>query len=132
MTITNPFEVIAAFVDGERVDPAVLKAALAQPDGRDYLVDMVALREVIAHDGPQPATAGASQPARRWLAAAAAAIVLSLAGGYTWGHRSVSPRDAAAGIGATPPRAGDSAPAPAPTRVIEVAPGSSYVTKGGQ
>ena len=49
------FEVVAAFVDGERVDAQTLKAALAQPDARDYLAELLALRELIGHSGSSPA-----------------------------------------------------------------------------
>lgn len=129
MTITDPFEVIAAFVDGERVDPARLKSALATPDGRDYLADMVALREVVAHD-LVPAAHAPARSTRRWIVATAAAVVLSLAGGYSLGHRSAPGGGAPALGGAVRSSASDAAPAP--TRVIEVAPGSSYVTKGGE
>jgi hypothetical protein len=54
--------------------------------------------------------------------------VLSLAGGYALGQRSSPPNG-----GATiPTAAATNDPAPPPTRVIDVAPGSSYVPKGGQ
>jgi hypothetical protein len=128
MTLTDPFEVIAAFVDGERVDPALLKSALALPDGRDYLVNMIALREVVMNDTTTAATV-TPRPARRWLVAAAAAIVLSLGGGYALGHRLAVAKDAA-GINHTP-TAADVA-APPPTRVIDVTSGSSYVSQGGK
>jgi hypothetical protein len=120
--MTDQFEIIAAFVDGERVDPAALKAALVEPAGRDYLADLVALREVIAHESP--AVAVASRPGRRWLVAAAAAVLLSLGGGFALGHRlaNSSPESS---IGAN-------AAAPAPTRVIEVSAGTSYVSQGGK
>ena len=41
------FEVIAAFADGERVDTRALRAALADEAGRDYLIDLVAMREIV-------------------------------------------------------------------------------------
>jgi hypothetical protein len=127
MTMNDPFEVIAAFVDGERVDPQALKTALALTDGRDYLVNMIALREVVTNDTAAVATVTA-RPARRWLVAAAAAIVFSLGGGYALGHRLgvakgvVVEREATAVEIAAPP----------PTRVIDVASGSSYISQGGK
>jgi hypothetical protein len=41
-------EVIDALVDGERVDADLLKAALSKAQGRDYLVDVLALRGLLA------------------------------------------------------------------------------------
>jgi hypothetical protein len=128
-TLTDPFEIIAAFVDGERVDPAMLKAALAKPEARDYLVEMVALREVVAHDGFLPSSAARSRPRTRWIVASAAAIVLSLAGGYTLGQRWAAANGAPT-VGPLVPSAANEA-APPPTRVIEVAPGDSQVGRGG-
>lgn len=114
------FEVVAAFVDGERVDAQALKLALAQPDARDYLADLVALRELIGHSSVASAVA-AARPSRRWLIGAAAAVVLSLGGGYALGL----------GLGLAPGHDGpavSASVAPKPTRVIEVAPGASYVS----
>jgi hypothetical protein len=128
MTITDPHEVIAAFVDGERVNAAALKAALSQPDGRDYLVDLSALREVVAHDVVHAPAGAATRPARRWLVAAAAAVVLSLVGGYTIGHRSAAAAVTLAATSGAP----ENVAAPAPTRVIEVTPGYSHIANGGQ
>jgi len=125
MTSTDSFEVIAAFVDGERVDPIALKSALVSVEGRDYLVEMVALREVVAHDNVAADAAG-SRPARRWLVGAAAAIVLSLGGGMALGHRLASHVSDSAAISAA------SVAAPQPTRVIEVAPGASYIKQEGK
>jgi hypothetical protein len=114
------FEVVAAFVDGERVDAQALKLALVQPDARDYLADLLALRELIGHSSAASALA-AARPSRRWLIGAAAAVVLSLGGGYALGLGSgLAPgHDGTAVAGGV---------APKPTRVIEVAPGASYVS----
>jgi hypothetical protein len=118
------FEVVAAFVDGERVDAQTLKAALAQPDARDYLAELLALRELIGHSGSSPAQV-AARPSRRWLIGAAAAVVLSLGSGYALGL----------GSGLAPGQDGSAVSggvAPQPTRVIEVAPGASYVSSVSQ
>jgi hypothetical protein len=118
------FEVVAAFVDGERVDAQTLKAALAQPDARDYLAELLALRELIGHSGSSSAQA-AARPSRRWLIGAAAAVVLSLGSGYALGL----------GSGLAPSQDGSAVSggvAPQPTRVIEVAPGASYVSSVSQ
>ena len=127
MTMNDPFEVIAAFVDGERVDTDALKAALALSDGRDYLVNTIALREVVTND-TAAVTAIASRPARRWLVAAAAAIVLSLGGGYALGHRF----GVAKGVDVERAATAADVAAPQPTRVIDVASGSSYISQGGK
>ena len=87
-------EVIDAFVDGERVDAASLKSALADADGRDYFVDAWTLREAVQQD---PAMTGADRraavvPPRRatgwWMVAAA--LVAGIAGGYAAGYRSLT------------------------------------------
>jgi hypothetical protein len=125
MTFTDPFEVIGAFLDGERVDPAMLKSALALPDSRDYLVNMIALREVVMNDGTAASTV-TPRPARRWFIAAAAAIVLSLGGGYVLGHQLAIAKDASINHATVADVA-----APPPTRVIDVTSGSSY-SQGGK
>lgn len=118
----GPLVVVAAFVDGERVDAHALKSALAQAEARDYLAELLALREVVALNGA-PVVA-AARPGRRWLIGAAAAVMLSLGGGYALGLRGGSAKaDDDAVV---------SASAPQPTRVIEVAPGASYVSQGGR
>jgi hypothetical protein len=109
-------EIVAAFVDGERVDGQALKAALSEPEARDYLADLVALREVMEQSNASPASMVA-RPSRRWLVAAAAAVILSLGGGYALGLRGSAATDTVA---------------PQPTRVIEVAPGTSYAPQGGR
>src|SRR5215207_7245784 len=58
----NSFEVIDAFLDQERVDPEQLKAALATEDGRAYLVDFVAMREIASEHPQLPALAGPAMP----------------------------------------------------------------------
>ena len=46
----NAHEVIAAFIDGERVDSVQLAEALAESEGREYLIDLLALRELVDDD----------------------------------------------------------------------------------
>ena len=120
---TTPLEIVAAFVDGERVDAQALKSALAQAEARDYLADLIALREVMAQGGSTPAPA--ARPSRRWLIAAAAAVMLSLSGGYALGLRLAGTATSDGSVVAN-------TPAPQPTRVIEVAPGASNVPQGGR
>ena len=82
-------DVISTFLDGERVDPDELKRALESPEGRDYLVDLLTLREAIGGLGPFAAVP--RKPAPVWTllrgSAAAAILILALAGGYIAGHR---------------------------------------------
>jgi hypothetical protein len=86
--MTEGFEIVDAFVDGERVDGDALKRALAEPAGRDYLVDVLALREMVQATEPERAV---RPRARRFRApaywAAAAALVLALAGGLFYTSR---------------------------------------------
>ena len=80
--MTDTYEVIAAFADGERVDAGALKEALGEPAGRDYLIDLLALREVVHVSEPKRFAAPPSRSARlRWLAAAA---MLSVVAGGMW------------------------------------------------
>jgi hypothetical protein len=86
--MTDTYEVIAAFADGERVDADPLKQALSEPAGRDYLIDLLALREVVnlSERGRLPAPRARSAR-RRWLAAAA--VLFVVAGGVFVTFRSV-------------------------------------------
>jgi hypothetical protein len=43
--VSSELEIIDAFIDGQRVDGAAIKRALADPEGRAYLVDAWLLRE---------------------------------------------------------------------------------------
>ena len=101
----NPtHEVISAFIDNEPFEPERLSEALADPEGRALLIDLLALRRLAQPDDALPEMASPPNRRRALLGAvlAAAAVVVALAGGYHWGERSGS-------IGSTPP---------APTRVI--------------
>jgi hypothetical protein len=51
--MTEPYEVVAAFADGERVNADELKHALADAAGRDYLVDLLALRGIVQASEPR-------------------------------------------------------------------------------
>ena len=85
--MTDTHEVIAAFADGERVDADALKQALGEPAGRAYLIDLLALREVVQSDEPRRFEARRARWARpRWLAAAA--VLFVVAGGVFLTFRS--------------------------------------------
>ena len=66
------FEVIAAFVDGERVDTHALRAALADEAGRDYLIDLVAVREIVGQTVGQ--RTGGDEHSTAWTSARARAL----------------------------------------------------------
>ena len=111
--MTEPLLIIEAFLDGDRVDSDALKDALAREDGRDHLVQMVALREVVGgREAGFPAAAARPSSPFRWLAIAAA-IAMSVIGGYAVGHQT-GRATAAPSIGA-PAEA-----VPTPSRVIEI------------
>ena len=134
----DAFETIGAFVDRERVDPNDLKHALSTEEGRDYLIDLVALREVTA--GPPltyPALRDRTGVSLRPLALAAA-IVLSVAGGYFAGVRHTSlavPAAVEVKIDAQIPARIEPAalipPAPTPTSVIQLEPGADFKESAG-
>jgi len=85
--MTDSYEVIAAFADGERVGADVLRQALGEPAGRDYLIDLLALREVVHVNEPRRLAAPRARSARRrWLAAAA--VLFVIAGGVFLTFRS--------------------------------------------
>lgn len=132
-------EVIDALIDGERVDAAALKAALADPAGRDYLVDAWLVREAaqsdVAVDAPMavptlaPPRATLVARSRPWLVAAAfaGAIVGGFAIGYGTADRADRSPAGVPGIAGTGPAVAVTAPAPAgafpvppPTRVIQL------------
>jgi hypothetical protein len=146
------FQIIDAFVDGERVDTAALKLALADSDGRDYLVDAWLIRETvqeeIAADAAAPVPPAVAPPARRvpWLIAVAAAVVC-LIGGYLLGARlprGAAPSDVTAAVTPTAPAGVPGAvvvtprpevvtsfPVPQPTRVIRLELGADWKESSG-
>ena len=108
--MTNPHEVISAFLDDEPFDAAALGAALNEANGRELLLDLIALRHLVQIDVDQQPALSTQRPPRLSLRVlvAAAAVVLALVGGYVAGaRRSGSP---------------DAEPPPA-TRVIETSAG---------
>jgi len=74
-------ELISAFIDGEPVDPVLLAVALGTPAGREYLVDLLRLGALVAEaetDAVGETPGSARKESRRWLVAAAAALLVSL------------------------------------------------------
>jgi hypothetical protein len=81
-------EVISAFLDDEPFEPQALAEALADPAGRELLIDFVLLRHVAQSEEsssvvtPTPAL----RSKRPLYLVAAAAVVVALLGGYQLGH----------------------------------------------
>ena len=129
--MTDSLEIIAAFIDDERVDAAELARALSVPEGREYLADLLALRELVEHQTPAGARAierpGASLR-WPWLSLAAAVlVVVALTSGYAAGLRQglLHPSsNGAVQVSAVPVSA--PAPAPMPTQVIRLQSGVDW------
>ena len=107
--MTTNHAVISAFLDDEPFEPQALADALADPAGRELLIDFVLLRHVAQSE--EPADVVTPTPPLRskrplFLVAAAAAVV-ALLGGYQLGLRR---------------SADDSPRAPAATRVVQSEP----------
>ena len=125
------FELIDAFVDGERVDAAALKRMLAEDAGRDYFVDAWLLREGVLDElAHEPLPQMRALPNRRWpMLPIAASLACLMAGGLA-GYRMGAVRGGTspAGVASVPspapqPQAQPSTtsfPAPAATRAIPV------------
>jgi hypothetical protein len=102
-------EVISAFLDDEPFDPQALADALADPAGRQVLIDFVLLRHLAQSEESASIVAAEPtvRPKRLPYFVAAAAVVVALVGGYQLGQQQ--PTD-------------DSPRPPAATRVVQSAP----------
>lgn len=124
--------VAAALADGEPVDPHALKLALDVSAVRDYLVDIIALRQAVGTASELSAAGWHERRSFRsrigWASVAAAAVV-SLAAGYVAGQRTA--------VAAPPPivesvvHLENQPAAPKPTRVITLEPGVNWTEKAG-
>ena len=130
------FEALAAWVDGEPVARTDVAHALETAEGRDYVLDLMALRHMVDVTTPALITKVTPRQTRRWptFAAAAAAVVLCAAGGFAAG-RLVTPVQIASPQGrdavVVPISTPSSIIAPAPTRVIRLEEGTSWRENGG-
>jgi hypothetical protein len=121
MTNNPDYEhVVAAFVDGESVDAEQLRDALAHPEGRGHLIDLVALRQlVLAEPVAVPHASATARPTRAtvWRALAmAAALLLAVASGYLFGSR-LAARNGTTVVQA--PQASDAPPKPTVVITVE-------------
>jgi hypothetical protein len=116
--------IVAAFLDGEPVESAALKQALATAEGREYLVDLLALRHQVAESEATVALVREQRIdrsfRRRVVVAAAAAVLAASMGGYVLGDRTNA---AAAPSSGSPVAVVDLSAvpqAPQPTRVVQL------------
>jgi len=118
--------IVAAFLDGEQVDGGVLKAALANEDARDYLVDLLLLRRSVACMGPM--TIERTDSRRRWTTSrwlvAAAMFMATAIGAYAAGVFSVSDVRARSAFEVSTDTT--LSPAPKPTEVIRLQSGVNW------
>ena len=112
--MSDRHEVISAFLDDEAFDANALALALSEPDGRELLLDLLALRHLVRTEGKEVAAPSDRKPWRMSVRAvvAAAAVVVALVGGYLFGARRTEFR-----MSAVPP-ATRVVQAPAPWTVL--------------
>ena len=101
--MNNTRVVISAFLDDEPFDASELGEALADPEGRALLIDLVALRHIVQPDDGVATARPERRSAWRPLVAAAVLLVV-LTGGYFIGERR---------------RAAATSDPPAPSRVVQ-------------
>ena len=79
-------DVISAFLDNEPFDAGELGAALADPDGRELLLDLLALRTLVADDGvtAQVTRRSETMSRSRWIATGFLAASLLFGAGAAW------------------------------------------------
>jgi hypothetical protein len=134
LLIEQSCQIVAALADGEPVDPTALREALNDPAVREYLVDVIALRQAVGVVGALPASEHGKRraiwSAVGWLSAAAA-ILVSLMTGYLAGQQTAQPLPAPAVE--TVITIDNTSVAPRPTRIISLRPGVNWTeTAGGK
>jgi hypothetical protein len=128
--MSEPHEIIGAFLDGEPVEPERLGEALAGEDARRCLVDLLVLRGLMRSDTgaepvvvPPPATL--TRP-RSWRLAAAVTLVMGAAAGYGVGWWSAVDREPPTTGPADGPTVATTVRAPEPTDIIRLEPGVDW------
>jgi hypothetical protein len=79
-------DVISAFLDNEPFDATELGRALADPDGRELLLDLVAMRTLVRDESmPVPIPAAAAHVSRpKWIAVGFLAASVLFGAGTAW------------------------------------------------
>jgi hypothetical protein len=79
-------DVISVFLDNEPFDAAELARALADPQGRELLLDLVAVRALVRDESPiAPAAAHAAVGSRpKWIAVGFLAASVVFGAGTAW------------------------------------------------
>ena len=119
-------EVISAFLDNEPFDAEALAQALAQPGGRDELLDLVALRAVVQEDAAMTAVTtdprAWSRQRRTWIAAGflAATVVFGVGAGI------LAPTLIDRGRQAGNPSTSEADAPPTPNQVVTFEPGLDW------
>jgi hypothetical protein len=78
--------VVSAFIDNEPFDASELARALADPEGRELLLDLVAMRTLVRDESVQAAVpAGAAAVSRpKWIAVGFLAASVLFGAGTAW------------------------------------------------
>ena len=78
-------EVVSAFLDDEPFDPADLARVLADPGGRQLLLDLVALRTLVREEPvTAPVRAAGTLSRSKWIAVGFLAASLLFGAGSAW------------------------------------------------
>jgi hypothetical protein len=85
--MSETHDVISAFLDDEPFDARALAEALSEPAGRELLIDLIALRHLTHGDGRDSAAIHRRPRSALRALAAAAVVLVALAGGYLAGER---------------------------------------------
>jgi hypothetical protein len=88
--MNSTHEVISAFLDDEPFEPRALGDALADRSGRDFLLDLIALRHLTQADEGLSKAAVRPTPSRFRLVIATAAVIVALIGGYQLGQKQAT------------------------------------------
>ena len=120
-------DVISAFIDDEPFDAKELGDALSLREGREQLIDLIALRHIVSADVEPGAEARSRRIVSPWRGVLAAAVLALAVGGAFLAGREMT----TAGV-KTPEKDPEViSEAPAASRVIELRPGIEWHQTGG-
>jgi hypothetical protein len=134
--MTDHQDVIGAFVDNEPIEAEELAAALATPDGRDYLIDLLVLRNLVAEGGSR-LTRSVVVPKKTsryvfWLPAVAAALItIGVGAGFVAGRLLSNHVTPSAPVSDSADISTPAVIAPAPTHVIRMEKGVDWNERSG-